>query len=62
MSRLYIATLFNFCAEYIMQDAGLEEAQGGMKIAGRNRGLLSPDGGPEHVLAGGGPSVCEFQV
>ena len=28
--------LFNFYAEYIMRNFGLEEAQGGMKIAGRN--------------------------
>ena len=28
--------LFNFHAEYIMQNAGLEEAQAGIKIAGRN--------------------------
>ena len=28
--------LFNFSAEYIMRDAGLEEAQAGIKIAGRN--------------------------
>ena len=28
--------LFNFCAEYIMRNAGLEEAQAGMKIARRN--------------------------
>ena len=28
--------LFNFCAEYIMWNAGLEEAQAGIKIAGRN--------------------------
>ena len=28
--------LFNLCAEYIMRNAGLEEAQAGMKIAGRN--------------------------
>ena len=27
---------FNFCAEYIMRNAGLEEAQGGIKTAGRN--------------------------
>ena len=27
---------FNFYAEYIMQNAGLEEAQAGIKIAGRN--------------------------
>ena len=31
MSRLYIVT-----AEYIMRNAGLEEAQAGVKIAGRN--------------------------
>ena len=33
--------LFNFYAEYIMQDAGLDEAQAGIKIAGRN--INNPD-------------------
>ena len=28
--------LFNFYAEYIMRNAGLEEAQAGIKIPGRN--------------------------
>ena len=28
--------LFNFCAEYIMRNAGLDEAQARIKIAGRN--------------------------
>ena len=28
--------LFNFYAEYMMRNAGLEEAQAGIKIAGRN--------------------------
>ena len=28
--------LFNFYVEYIMRNAGLEEAQAGIKIAGRN--------------------------
>ena len=28
--------LFNLCAEYIMQNAGLDEAQAGIKIAGGN--------------------------
>ena len=28
--------LFNFYAEYIMRNAGLEDAQAGIKIAGRN--------------------------
>ena len=36
-SRLYIVTcLFNLHAEYIMRNAGLDEAQAGIKIAGRN--------------------------
>ena len=37
MSRLYIVTcLFNFYAEYIMRNVGLEKAQAGIKIAWRN--------------------------
>ena len=28
--------LFNICVEYIMQNAGLDESQAGIKIAGRN--------------------------
>ena len=32
--------LFNFYAEYIMRNAGLEEAQAGIKIASRNTGNL----------------------
>ena len=37
MSRLYIVTLhINFYAEYIMRNAGLDEAQAGIKTAGRN--------------------------
>ena len=36
MSRLYIVTyLFNFYAEYIMRNAGLDEAQAEIKIARR---------------------------
>ena len=27
---------FNFCAEYIMRNSGLDEAQAGIKIAGRS--------------------------
>ena len=38
--------LFNFYAEYIMRNTGLEEAQAGIKIAGRNTGtsdrLMTP--------------------
>ena len=33
--------LFNFYAEYIMRNAGLEEAQAGIKIGGRNISNLS---------------------
>ena len=29
--------LFNFCVEYIMRNAGLEETQAGIKIAGREK-------------------------
>ena len=37
MSRLYIVTcLFNLYAEYIIRNSGLDEAQAGIKIAGRN--------------------------
>ena len=32
--------LFNFYAEYIMKNAGLEETQAGIKIAGRNSNNL----------------------
>ena len=33
---VYCPCLFNFYAEYIMRNAGLGEAQAGIKIAGRN--------------------------
>ena len=33
---IYSPCLFNLYAEYIMWNAGLDEAQGGIKIAGRN--------------------------
>ena len=37
MSRLYIVTLLiNLYAQYIMQNAGLDESQAGIKITGRN--------------------------
>ena len=35
-SRLYNVTLLNLYAEYIMTNARLEEAQAGIKVAGRN--------------------------
>ena len=35
--------LFNLCAEYIMRNAGLEEAQAGIKIAARNINNLRQD-------------------
>ena len=41
MSRLYIVPwFFNLYAEYIMRNAGLEKAQAGIKIAGRNMNNL----------------------
>ena len=33
---ILLPCLFNLYAEYIMRNAGLEEAQAGIKIAGRN--------------------------
>ena len=37
MSRLYIVNwLFNLYAEYIMQNAGLDEPQAGIKVVGGN--------------------------
>ena len=37
MSRLYMSPcLFNLYVEYIMRNSGLEEAQAGIKISGRN--------------------------
>ena len=38
---ILLPCLFNFYAEYIMRNAGLEEAQAGIKIAGRNINNLS---------------------
>ena len=35
-SCILSSCLFNFYAEYIMRNAGLEKAQAGIKIAGRN--------------------------
>ena len=35
--------LFNFYAEYIMRNAGLDEAQAGIKISGRNINNLYAD-------------------
>ena len=36
MLRLYTVILFNFYAEYIMGNAGLDETQAEIKTAGRN--------------------------
>ena len=40
-SRLYVVTLLNLYAEYIMGNAGLDEAQAGIKIVRRN--INNPD-------------------
>ena len=37
---LYLPCLFNFYAEYIIQNAGLDEAQAGIKTARRNINYL----------------------
>ena len=36
LKKILSACLFNLYAEYIMRNAGLDEAQAGIKIAGRN--------------------------
>ena len=36
VKAVYCLCLFNLYAEYIMRNAGLEETQAGIKIAGRN--------------------------
>ena len=41
MSRLYVVTLLiNLYAEYIMRNAGLDEAEAGIKFAWRNSNNL----------------------
>ena len=37
---ILLSCLFNLYAEYIMRSAGLDEAQAGIKIAGRNTNNL----------------------
>ena len=37
---ILLPCLFNFYAEYIMQNAGLDEAEAGTKTAGRNSNYL----------------------
>ena len=42
MTSLYNVTcLFNFFAEYVMRNPGLDESQAGIKTAGRNINNLS---------------------
>ena len=38
---ILLPCLFNLNAEYIMRNAGLDEAQAGLKIVGRNINILS---------------------
>ena len=40
LGKEYITCLFNFYAEYITRNAGLDEAQAGIKTAGRNSNNL----------------------
>ena len=44
--------LFNFYAEYIMRNAGLEETQAGIKIAGRNLNNLRYADDTTHMAEG----------
>ena len=39
-SCIFLPCLFNLYAEYIVRNAGLDEAQAGIKIAGRNINYL----------------------
>ena len=41
--------LFNLYAEYLMRNAGLDEAQAGIKIAGRNINNLKYADDPTHI-------------
>ena len=36
LGKEYVKTVFNLFTEYIMRNTGLDEAQAGIKIAGRN--------------------------
>ena len=36
VKAVYCHPAYNFCTEYIMQNEGLDEAQAGIKISGRN--------------------------
>ena len=60
--------LFNFYAEYIMRKAGLDEAQTGIKIAGRNSNnlrytddttLMAESKEELKTLLGGSPKMAE---
>ena len=44
LKTMYSPCLFNLYAEYIMRNAGLDEAQTGIKIARRNINLRYADG------------------
>ena len=41
--KTVLSCLFNLNAEYIMQNVGLDEAQAGIKITGRNNNFRYPD-------------------
>ena len=52
--------LFNFYAEYIMQNAGLYEAQAGIKIAERNINNLRYAEGDIILMAGSEEELKSF--
>ena len=56
---IFSPSLFNLYAEYIMRNAGLEEAQAGIKIARRNiNNLRNADDTNPHGAAIPGRSIC----
>ena len=59
-SQINNLTLFNLYAEYIMRNAGLEEAQAGIKIAGRNIKNLRRKRGWQRMRRLDGMSLSEL--
>ena len=53
--------LFNFYAEYIMRNVGLEEAQAGIKIAGRNINNLRYAGAAAAKSIQSCPTLCDLK-
>ena len=52
--------LFDFCAEYIIRNAGLDEAQAGIKIAGRNVNNVKKNADDTALMAGSEEKLKSF--